>query len=195
MNLPNRITVLRIILTPVLVLLFYCKLYIICAVVFLAAALTDMIDGKIARKRGLVTVFGKFFDPLADKLINLAAIILLAAQISSGQDYWYGVFAVITAVIIVAREVIVTSLRALAASEGVVIAADSLGKLKTILQDVAIIAMFLDESLWLEFSFAGEIIHWTAVITLAGALILTIVSGVNYFVANKQIMEKISKDI
>lgn len=115
MNLPNRITVLRIILTPVLVLLFYCRLYIICAVVFLAASLTDMIDGKIARKRGLVTVFGKFFDPLADKLINLAAIIILAAQILYGQQYWYGVFAVITAVIIVAREVIVTSLRALAA--------------------------------------------------------------------------------
>ena len=67
MNLPNRITVLRIILTPVLVLLFYCRLYIICAVVFFAASLTDMIDGKIARKRGLVTVFGKFFDPLADQ--------------------------------------------------------------------------------------------------------------------------------
>jgi CDP-diacylglycerol--glycerol-3-phosphate 3-phosphatidyltransferase len=195
MNLPNRITVLRIILTPVLVLLFYCRLYIICAVVFLAASLTDMIDGKIARKRGLVTVFGKFFDPLADKLINLAAIIILAAQILYGQQYWYGVFAVITAVIIVAREVIVTSLRALAASEGVVIAADNLGKLKTVLQDVAIIAMFLDESSWLEFSFAGEIIHWTAVITLAGALVLTIVSGINYFMANKQIVEKIGKDI
>lgn len=195
MNLPNRITVLRIILTPVLVLLFYCRLYIICAVVFFAASLTDMIDGKIARKRGLVTVFGKFFDPLADKLINLAAIIILAAQILYGQQYWYGVFAVITAVIIVAREVIVTSLRALAASEGVVIAADNLGKLKTVLQDVAIIAMFLDESSWLEFSFAGEISHWTAVITLAGALVLTIVSGINYFMANKQIVEKIGKDI
>ena len=94
-----------------------------------------------------------------------------------------------------AREVIITSLRALAASEGVVIAADSLGKLKTVLQDVAIIAMFLDESSWLEFSFAGELIHWTAVITLAGALILTIISGINYFAANKQIVEKISKDI
>ncbi len=195
MNLPNKLTVLRIILMPVMVLLFYFQLYISAAVVFVAAAFTDMLDGKIARKNKLVTVFGKFVDPLADKLINIAAIIILTSKISASQPEWYGILVTVTAVIIVSRETIITSLRALAANEGVVIAADKLGKLKTVLQDIAIVGMFLDESKYLDIPFVGDLIHWTTVVMLMAALALTIISGINYFTSNKEIMNKITKDI
>lgn len=195
MNLPNKLTVLRIILMPVMVLLFYFQLYICAAVVFVAAAFTDMLDGKIARKNNLVTVFGKFVDPLADKLINIAAIIILTSKISASQPQWYSILVTVTAVIIVSRETIITSLRALAANEGVVIAADKLGKLKTVLQDIAIVGMFLDESKYLVIPFVGDLIHWTTVVMLMAALALTIISGINYFTSNKEIMDKITKDI
>ncbi len=196
MNLPNKLTVLRIILAPVMILLFYFDLYILAAAVFLFAAFTDMLDGKIARKNNLVTTFGKFVDPLADKLINIAAIIILSGKICAGGEKWYGVFAIITTVVIVSREIIITSLRALAANEGVVIAADKMGKLKTVLQDIAIVTMFIDEAKLIDkLPFVNELIHWMAVVLLVGALALTIISGVNYFTANKEIMDKISKDI
>lgn len=196
MNLPNKLTVLRIILMPVMVVLFYFNLYITAAVVFVLAALTDMLDGKIARKNNLVTTFGKFVDPLADKLINIAAIIILASKISSTQEVWYGIFVTVATVIIVARETIITSLRALAANEGVVIAADKLGKIKTVLQDIAIVGMFLDESKYIDaLPFVGDLIHWTSVILIMAALLLTIISGINYFTSNKEIMDKITKDI
>ncbi len=196
MNLPNKLTVLRIILMPVMVLLFYFELYITAGIVFVLAALTDMLDGKIARKNNLVTVFGKFVDPLADKLINIAAIIILASRIAQSQDPWYSIFVTVTTVIIVSRETIITSLRALAANEGVVIAADKLGKIKTVLQDIAIVGMFLDESPYIDMiPFAGILIHWTTVVLLAAALVLTIISGINYFTSNKEIMDKITKDI
>ncbi len=196
MNLPNKLTVLRIILMPVMVILFYFNLYITAAVVFVFAAFTDMLDGKIARKNNLVTVFGKFVDPLADKLINIAAIVILASRICVSQEPWYGVFATVTTVVIVSREIIITSLRALAANEGVVIAADNLGKIKTVLQDIAIVGMFLDESHYIDkIPFVGELIHWTSIVLLLAALVLTILSGINYFTSNKEIMEKITKDI
>ncbi len=196
MNVPNKLTVLRIILTPVMVLLFYFNLYIPAATIFLLASFTDMLDGKIARKNNLVTTFGKFVDPLADKLINIAAIIILSGKICEGNEKWYGIFAIITTVIIVSREIIITSLRALAANEGVVIAADKLGKLKTVLQDIAIVTMFVDEAKIIDnIPFVNELIHWMAVVLLIGALTLTIISGVNYFTVNKEIMEKITKDI
>ena len=196
MNLPNKLTVLRIILTPLMILLFYFELYILAAIVFLLASFTDMLDGKIARKNNLVTTFGKFVDPLADKLINISAIIILSGKICAGNEKWYGVFAIITTVIIVSREIIITSLRALAANEGVVIAADKMGKLKTVLQDIAIVTMFVDEAKLIDkLPFVNELIHWMAVVLLVGALALTIISGVNYFTTNKEIMDKITKDI
>ena len=196
MNLPNKLTVLRMILMPVMIVLFYFELYIIAALVFLLAAFTDMLDGKIARKNNLVTTFGKFVDPLADKLINIAAIVILAGNLCTKGEEWYGIFAIITAVVIISREIIITSLRALAANEGIVIAADKLGKLKTVLQDIAIVTMFVDEAKLIDkLPFVNELIHWMAVVLLIGALALTIISGVNYFTTNKEIMDKITKDI
>lgn len=196
MNLPNKLTLLRIFLMPVMVILFYFKLYILAAVVFVFAAFTDMLDGRIARKNNIVTVVGKFIDPLADKLINIAAITILSGQICLSGEKWYGIFAIITTVIIVSREIIITSLRALAANEGVVIAADKMGKLKTVLQDIAIVTMFIDQSKYIDkIPFVSELIHWMAVVLLIGALVLTIISGINYFTSNKELMNKITKDI
>ena len=195
MNLPNKLTVLRIILMPIMVLTFYLGWYITSAVIFLLAALTDMLDGKYARKHGLVTVFGKFVDPLADKLINLAALVILVWRISQSQATWYGIFVTIVAVVIISREIIITSLRALAANEGVVIAADKMGKIKTVLQDIAIVCMFVDEATYLNNTFVGELIHWLSVFAVFCALVLTVVSGIHYFTANKELMKKIGKDI
>ncbi len=196
MNLPNKLTVLRIILMPVMAVLLFFKLYILGAVVFVIATVTDMLDGMLARKNNLVTTFGKFVDPLADKLLNISALVIITYIVSKTQAQWYAIFVTIAAVVITSREIIITSLRALAANEGVVIAADKLGKVKTVIQDIAIVAMLADQFfLNKNISFAGEIVHWTAAIMLATALLLTIISGINYFTSNKEIMEKIKNDI
>ena len=195
MNLPNKLTVARVIAVPFFIAFYMLGYHIAAFVIFIAASLTDMLDGKIARKRGLVTTFGKFVDPLADKLINLAAIILIAVHISKKGSAIYGVFATVTALVIVSREVIITSFRALAASEGTVIAADKLGKIKTVFQDIAIVALFLDASVLSNIPFAGELLHWTGAAMLAAALALTILSGINYFAANRELVSKIKEDI
>ncbi len=195
MNLPNKLTCLRMILMPVMVILFFCECYISATAVFLIASFTDMLDGKIARKRGLVTTFGKFVDPLADKLICLAAFVLIAVNIFSCGTKLYGIFATVTAVTVISREIIITCFRALAAEKGAVIAADKVGKIKTVFQDTAIVLLFLDASPKFSGTFAGELIHWTGAVMLATALVLTVVSGVNYFVQNKEITKEIVSDI
>ncbi|WRS26558.1 CDP-diacylglycerol--glycerol-3-phosphate 3-phosphatidyltransferase [Oscillospiraceae bacterium MB08-C2-2] len=125
MNLPNRLTVLRACLVPVFVWLYLTDHMLWALVVFATASLTDALDGRIARSRGLVTNFGKLMDPLADKVLVMSAMLCFVAT-----DY-----APVTAVILIlAREFLVTSIRSIAASQGVVIAADIWGKLKTVAQ-------------------------------------------------------------
>lgn len=168
MNLPNKITLLRIFLVPVFMLILLEKIpygQYWAAFVFTLAALTDGLDGYIARKKKLVTNLGKFMDPLADKLLVTAALISLVemGRISS----WM-------ATIIVSREFAVTGLRIIAASQGVVIAASSLGKYKTVSQIIAILAALLvipytDMLIWL-------------------AVILTIISGVDYFYNGRDLL-------
>lgn len=195
MNLPNKLTCLRMALMPVMVILFFCECYISATAVFLIASFTDMLDGKIARKRGLVTTFGKFVDPLADKLICLAAFALIAVNVFSSGTKFYGTFATVTAVTVISREIIITGFRALAAEKGAVIAADKVGKIKTVFQDTAIVLLFLDASPKFNGTFAGELIHWTGAVMLVTALVLTVVSGVNYFVKNREITKEIFGDI
>lgn len=136
MNLPNKLTVMRVILIPVFVLFLLCSaipLNVLWAlVVFAVASITDMLDGKIARKHNLVTTFGKFLDPLADKLLVMAALICFTAL------GWIDPVAV---AIILGREFMVTGLRLVVANEGVVVAAGMWGKLKTAFTMVAIIAI------------------------------------------------------
>lgn len=138
MNLPNRITLTRILLIPIVLALMVidditCRW--LAAILFLLAALTDFVDGRLARSRGEITDFGKFIDPIADKLLVLLPLILLLWQ---GADV--GVFAVL---IMVAREIIISGFRLVAASRNQVIAADASGKLKTSLQILAVAMLML----------------------------------------------------
>lgn len=137
MNTPNKLTVLRIILAPLYLLLLMIEFphhYLVAGLVFGAAALTDMFDGKIARKHNLITNFGKFLDPLADKMLTTAAFLGFLAL--GRIDVW-------ALMLILTREFMVTSVRLLAAKDGNVIAASFAGKLKTVMQFVAIIYMMV----------------------------------------------------
>ena len=138
MNLPNKLSLIRICLIPLFVLFFFLTAlpynYVYAAVVFAVAAVTDFLDGRIARKRGMVTNLGKFLDPLADKMLTTAAFLGFLAR---GQlDVW-------AVMIILSREFLVTSVRLVSAGSGVVIAANIWGKAKTVAQMVSIIAMMV----------------------------------------------------
>ena len=148
MNLPNKLTLLRIFMIPVFVALFYINLipynFVLSAVVFALAALTDFLDGYIARKYDLVTDFGKFLDPIADKvLVSTALIIMLLPYAKIEILPWYGAICV---AIIMARELIVSGFRLIAAGKGQVIAADKSGKIKTFLTDIAIVVLLVSAS-------------------------------------------------
>ncbi|MDE8732753.1 CDP-diacylglycerol--glycerol-3-phosphate 3-phosphatidyltransferase [Eubacteriales bacterium DFI.9.88] len=173
MNLPNKLTILRIIAIPVFIVVLLLGHRYIATVIFIAAALTDMLDGHIARKYNMVTNFGKLMDPLADKLLVMSALLLLV-QLGNVAGWM--------AVVILAREFAVTGLRQVAASEGIVIAAGVTGKVKTILQMIAIPLLLLDN--W-PGCYIGmpldQIFLWAAVI-------MTIISGTEYIVKNRQLL-------
>ena len=197
-NLPNKITLVRIFMIPIFVAVFFVGAlgawrFLIAAVVFALAAATDALDGHIARSRGLVTNLGKFLDPIADKvLISTAMILLLAAK-----EEIFGVFAgmthaiyVATAVcicIIMARELIISAFRQIAATSGLVMAADKLGKIKAVFQDISIVA-FLVGAAFAANAF-GVAVLWIALGTFAAATVLTVWSGIAYVVNNSQVLK------
>ena len=173
MNLPNKLTMMRIILVPVFIVVLMTGHYYISAVIFVVASLTDMLDGKIARKYDLVTDFGKLMDPLADKLLVMSALICLV-QLGDIPGWM--------AIVILGREFAITGLRTVAASNGVVIAAGWTGKIKTVLQMIAVILILLRN--W-PFSYLGvpmdQIVLWAAVV-------MTIVSGAEYVIKNRHVI-------
>lgn len=191
MNLPNKLTLSRIILVP----FFVASLLInfpfhtaVALVIFVAVTFTDMFDGKIARSRGLVTDFGKFADPLADKILVLSALLCFV------QTGWCDCIAVI---IVLFREFSVTSIRLVAASKGKVVAANIFGKIKTVTQLVAIIAIllmqFLIELFTVTSAFSVDtILYLQGIFTVVSlcliwiSTIMALVSGVIYIVQNKQ---------
>lgn len=190
MNLPNKITIIRICFIPLFIIillsplpfdekmLFHLDLplsHVIAACIFIIAAGTDWLDGYFARKLHLITDFGKFLDPLADKLLVTAALIsLVELHLLPG---WI-------AIVIISREFAVTGIRLVAASSGEVIAASSLGKAKTIVQMIAIPVLLLHNWPFALISFPFD------TITISIATVLTIVSGIDYFVKNKHIIMK-----
>lgn len=181
MNLANKITLFRVLLVPIFLLVLYSSIdnnVIISGIIFVIASLTDMLDGYIARSQNLVTSFGKFVDPLADKVLTSAALIAL---VDMGQISGWIV------VVIIAREFTVTGFRVLAASEGVTIAASPWGKIKTITQLIAIILFLFNNY---PFSYLGI---RADLIMIYIALFFTIVSGIDYIVKNKNIIDM--KDI
>ncbi len=184
MNLPNKLTMFRICMVPVFLVLLCVNLpmsdtamRISTAVVFAITSLTDMIDGKIARKYNLITDFGKFMDPLADKFLVMAAMLGILVRF----DYLRPVF-VWAAAIVIFREFAVTSLRLVVAGKsGIVVAAAWLGKVKTTLQMVCIVAILL-EPVILPFAPFTEW-HLLSYITIAAMTVMTIWSGVDYMKA------------
>ena len=175
MNLPNKLTIFRVILIPFFIVFLLVPITPIdkwiALAIFIIASLTDLLDGKIARKYGLVTNFGKFMDPLADKLLVCSALICLIEldRIPS----WM-------VIVIIAREFIISGFRLVAADNGVVIAASYWGKFKTTFQMVAVCLLIADiEALGL----FTRIVLWIAVI-------LTVVSLVDYLIKNKNVMKE-----
>ena len=175
MNLPNKLTVLRVIMIPFFVAaLLYDgganqNMRYVAAAIFIIASLTDMLDGKIARKYNLVTNFGKFMDPLADKLLVCSALICLIEL--NALPAWM-------VIIIISREFIISGFRLIASDNGVVIAASYWGKFKTTFQMVSVVLLILDIP---ALAFVTTICVWIA-------LVLTIVSLVDYIYKNHKIL-------
>lgn len=175
MNLPNKLTVLRVIMIPFFVVFMLFHITgapdkWIALVIFCVASLTDMLDGKIARKYNLVTNFGKFMDPLADKLLVCTAMICLVSLNKLN---------VIVVIIIIAREFIISGFRLVASDSGIVIAASYWGKFKTVSQMAMTIVLIAD--LGGVFDIIGTALVWIS-------LVLTIVSLIDYVAKNKQVL-------
>ena len=184
MNLPNRITVLRVLMIPIVVILMEVPNHgaqIAAAILFIIAALTDLADGHIARKRNLVTDFGKFLDPIADKLLVLGAMALLVEQTKMAG--W-------VLLVYLAREFVISAFRMIAASSGTVIAAGPLGKFKTLLQSFAVPMLMLLKPL------EGEVAMWgqwgvvAADVVNYAAMLMAVISCVDYILRNKHIMKE-----
>ncbi len=174
MNLPNKLTMLRIILIPVFMIFLLTGHWYISAVIFVVASVTDTLDGQIARRYNLVTNFGKIMDPLADKLLVFSALLCMI-QLSVVPAWMV--------VIMLARELLIVSLRAVAAAQGIVIAASWWGKIKTITQMAAVILLLIQN--W---PFGPEGFP-LATIVLWIAVIMTVVSGIDYIIKNKAVFK------
>ncbi len=180
MNLPNKLTVTRALMIPAIVVLMMvggrvCGL--IAVVLFAVASFTDYLDGHIARSRGLVTDFGKFMDPIADKLLVTAVMIMMVES---------GLMAGWMLVIFVAREFIVSGLRLVAAGKGIVLAAGKLGKIKTATQMAALIV-----TLTFYYVMGGAPLMWMQILSgilIYMALVFSVWSGADYIVRNRQVI-------
>ncbi len=191
MNLPNKLTVLRILLVPFFVaalLIDFPLNNLVALALFGAASLTDMFDGKIARKRGLITDFGKFADPLADKILVISALLCFVQL---------GLCDCVAVIIVLFREFVVTSIRLIAAAKGKVIAANMWGKVKTVTQIVAIVCVLvmqtvldlgglgvqLPAALPPIFTVIGEVLIWISTF-------FAVISGVVYVAQNRQFISE-----
>ncbi len=175
MNLPNKLTIYRVILIPFFIIFLLIPITSydkwIALAIFIVASLTDLLDGKIARKYNLVTNFGKFMDPLADKLLVCSALICLI-ELNKIPSWMV--------IIIIAREFIISGFRLVAADNGVVIAASYWGKFKTTFQMVAVCLLIADLEM---LNVITQIILWIAVV-------LTVVSLIDYLIKNKNVMKE-----
>lgn len=182
LNLANKITCIRILLVPIFMFfLLNSKIQplgtYLSVVIFTIAALTDTVDGYVARNQKQVTVLGKFLDPLADKLLISAALIALV-ELKQLSSY--------VAIVIIAREFAVSGLRLMAAAENKIIAASLLGKVKTVVQVAAVIAVVLNLPVYI----GGKSLGW---VLMAAAIVLTIISGIDYFARAKEVLEPLSE--
>ena len=196
MNLPNKLTILRIILVPIMVIIPYLNIqgkfleipitFLIIDLIFIIASITDKLDGSIARSRNLVTTFGKFLDPIADKILVLTALMILVD---------FGKIPVWIPVIVLFREFIVSGYRLIASQNGgKVIAASVWGKLKTVTQMIAIILSYIDIGVFFECFKGGLsgirlVINFLATIMMLISVVATIFSGVDYLKGSKDLLK------
>lgn len=197
MNLPNKLTVFRILLVPIMMIIPYLNIkgellgipvtYLIIELIFIIASITDKLDGTIARKRNLVTTFGKFLDPIADKILVLAALIMLVE---------FGKIPGWIPIIVLFREFVVSGYRLIASQKGgKVIAASIWGKLKTVTQMIAIILAFIDIGTFFEFT-KGTLSSWHLVINaltsimMVVSVIAAIFSGYDYVKDGKDLLKE-----
>ena len=188
MNLPTKITLSRILVLPVITVFFYVVFpfhYLVAGLLFAAAALTDILDGKLARKRGEVTSLGKLLDPISDKILACSAVIMIAAN-GDAMMYFNPPFGAIAAAIIVSREILIGAMRTVAAGKGVILAADRLGKLKTIFLNVSIPILMISEF--------HAVIKIVGNVLLLVALLLTVISGVHYVVTNRRVCSESARE-
>jgi CDP-diacylglycerol--glycerol-3-phosphate 3-phosphatidyltransferase len=190
MNLANKLTILRILLIPLYVLAmllpnvwpaFAPYSHWTAAVLFLGAAITDLFDGKVARKRGLVTDFGKLMDPIADKMLIVAALVMLSFTTDEAHP-GHLLHPVIT-IIVIAREFLISGVRQIAAAKGIVIAAGKLGKWKTVFLDIIAIALLLYDEF--PFRYLNPPLRYIVEALVYVALLLSIVSAIEYIIKNK----------
>jgi CDP-diacylglycerol--glycerol-3-phosphate 3-phosphatidyltransferase len=185
-NLPNSITLTRIFSIPLLIWILSTSHFqgtpgekeLLASALFIAASITDGIDGYLARKRGQITTMGILLDPLADKLLIAAAFVTLVQFNPSLVPAWM-------AVVIIGREFLVSGLRSIAASEGFTIEASNLGKFKMLVQIVSVVAVILDHQ-WKEWPVYGSYffpIHWIAFLAIWFMVVLSLVSAIDYFAA------------
>lgn len=177
MNVPNTLTILRIVMIPCFMAVYYAGFdgwNYWAAGIFIAASITDMLDGMIARKTGAVTNFGKLMDPIADKLLVTSALLILLD---------WGKIGTLVCIVIIAREFVISGVRMLAATKNVVIAAGWTGKVKTVVQIVGVAAIFLENPIFSGWGiFFGEILLYVSVV-------LSVVSCVEYIVKNKELLK------
>lgn len=218
MNLPNKLTLLRIILVPVIVIVYmvgiqyqsfyagavvpflpnFSWLNLVVLVIFGVAAFTDYLDGAIARKQGLVTNFGKFADPLADKLLVYTVFVMMLHQnylnnltlLDADKEQMGNIFEWWMLVVVLAREFIVTGVRYMAAANKKVIAASKLGKAKTIAQYICVIVVLVLGAVTVVGGDVNAVEWWVLLIckvSLFVMLVLTVISGIDYVVKNKEV--------
>lgn len=193
MNLPNKLTLTRILCVPILIIIYMFPyvmigikvpvyhilnadislVNIVIFVIFSVASMTDLLDGQIARRKKLVTTFGKFADPIADKLLVNTILMLLASD---------GTISIIIPIIMIARDTIVDAIRLVAANRQVVIAAKPLGKLKTLTQMIGLCFILLSDFPLSFFGFpVGSVLIWAA-------CVISVISGIDYFISNKDLL-------
>ena len=177
MNVPNRLTILRVCMIPLFVIAMLLESIpysdVVAGIIFIAACITDFFDGYIARKYNLITTFGKFMDPLADKLLVCAVLICFVAVKDVAMPVWI-------VIIIISREFIISGFRLVAAEKNVVIAASYWGKVKTVIQMIM--------SILLIFNFSHPVFAILEQISIYAALVFTVISLIDYIYKNRDVM-------
>lgn len=193
MNTANKLTILRILMTPLFVVALLLAsvwpayspyAHWVASLLFLAAAITDILDGNYARKHHVVTDFGKLMDPIADKLLIVAAFVMLSSLTDAAHPK-YLLHPVVT-IVFIAREILISGVRQIAAAKGVVIAAAKLGKFKTIFQDIVVMSLLLYDEF--PFRYLNPYLHILVEVLVYVALILSVASAAEYIIKNKGVL-------